>query len=122
MSDSAPSAVPPSGEPASQNATVTRTKRAKFRMFWLLVSLFVGTLLVNLVVLGILLSIFERRQEATRPSLRIVEVDELTTNPAPGVSTGHISTTPISQPSTWNGPNTGVPVPCPPASWSNFPG
>lgn len=83
MSDSAPSAVPPSGEPASQNATVTRTKRAKFRMFWLLVSLFVGTLLVNLVVLGILLSIFERRQEATRPSLRIVEVDELTTNPAP---------------------------------------
>lgn len=45
--------------------------------------LMLGTAVVTLGVVAVLVTIFERKQEAREPFVRVVEVDELSTDPAP---------------------------------------
>jgi len=73
----------PTDNPTPTQASTAPQPAAKSPRSWGLWSVFVVALLANLMVVGLLISIFERRQEATRPFLRVVEVDELTTDPTP---------------------------------------
>lgn len=70
----------PSDSPAATDVTKPPSNA---RRVWLWGAIFALALLANLVVVGVLVSIFERRQEATRPFVRVVAVDELTTDPTP---------------------------------------
>jgi len=54
------------------------------RSRWLLISvLFLTVLLLTFGVTAVLISIFEHREEARRPYVRLVEVNEVTTDPVP---------------------------------------
>lgn len=79
MNENTNSTTPPT--PLQENSGTARQTRA--RKFWSLLVIFLGMVVMSFLVLTVLVSIFERRQEADRPYLRIVEVDELTTDPAP---------------------------------------
>ena len=73
----------------SRSETVTRSSRAppsrdrRRRSAALLVGIVVLCALLVFVVAGLLTSIFERKQEARNPYVRLVEVSEETTDPAP---------------------------------------
>lgn len=62
----------------SKNGGQNQTQRR-----WLLPALLVIVAMVTFGVTALLVTIFEHRQEARRPFVRLVEVDELTTDPVP---------------------------------------
>lgn len=68
---------PPTNSPASPPVSSTRSR------FLALLGLMLVFAVVTFVVAAVLVSIFERRQEARQPFVRVVEVDEVTTDPRP---------------------------------------
>jgi nitrite reductase (cytochrome c-552) len=63
--------------------TESAARPPKRTWFLLLGLVFVGTVLATLVVTFVLVTMFEHKQEARTPFLRVAEVDEVTTDPAP---------------------------------------
>lgn len=57
--------------------------RPEGRRLWVYAALVVVTAVATLVVAAVLVTIFEHKQEARTPFARVVEVDELSTDPAP---------------------------------------
>ena len=63
-------------------------------------TLVVASAVVGAVLLGLVANIFQRKQEAKNPYLRLVDVTEETTDPRPGGSTGRGSSTATAAPPT----------------------
>ena len=56
--------------------------RPRRRLVWILAAVAAGSAIVVFLIAGLLMSIFERKQEARNPYVRLVEVAEETTDPA----------------------------------------
>jgi len=56
---------------------------ARRRRNWIYLILIVGTAIATVLVTAVLISIFEHKQEARTPFVRVVEVDEISVDPAP---------------------------------------
>ena len=68
----------PTSDPANQKSTVHPVRRVL-----VLGSLMLGTALATIIVLVVLVTMFEHKQEARTPFVRVVEVNETSTDPAP---------------------------------------
>ncbi|TNF37778.1 MAG: ammonia-forming cytochrome c nitrite reductase subunit c552, partial [Deltaproteobacteria bacterium] len=72
-----------STEPGPPPATPEDARRARRRRRLLYLALVLGTAVATLVVAAVLVSIFEHKQEARTPFVRVVEVGEISTDPEP---------------------------------------
>ena len=73
--------TPGAGDAASELASQESRRRSRYLVF--LSALFLVLAVVTFGVTAVLVSIFEHRQEARRPYVRLVEVDEVATDPVP---------------------------------------
>jgi len=77
MSHATPTDSGPSASPTPD------ARRARRRRKLLYAALVVGTAVATLIVAAVLVSIFEHKQEARTPFVRVVEVGEISTDPEP---------------------------------------
>ena len=74
--------IPTPNSPPPESANTTAEPRSRNRAVWLAL-LFAIAGIATFAVAALLVTIFEHRQEARTPFVRLVEVDEITTDPAP---------------------------------------
>jgi nitrite reductase (cytochrome c-552) len=74
----------PSPTPAPiRSRTLPARLRDRFGSTWTLVLVFIVAVVATLIVTFVLITMFERKQEARTPFVRVAEISEITTNPRP---------------------------------------